>query len=85
MKKYVLCTMVFLAFALPAAAESSRRTTADLFEENDAAAMRRQPSAAEIRAENYRKMYQVCDENDRCEDREESRVRPSWPVLPIGQ
>ncbi len=68
MKKSIFIFIALLAFALLAAAESYRKTTSDMYMESYVATMRRQTgmSAAEVRAEEYRNHYEICDENHNC-------------------
>jgi hypothetical protein len=65
-------TIIFLAawllmFALFAFAESYRKTTADMY----------RSSAAEIRADQYRSMYEVCDEHHNCTNVNGGKPQPA--------
>ncbi|MBI3313558.1 MAG: hypothetical protein HYZ83_04940 [Candidatus Omnitrophica bacterium] len=65
--KMMTYLFIFLTgFALSAYPELSRKTTADMYWESYMTHMRRQTSAAEIRADSYREMYEVCDKHHEC-------------------
>ena len=69
MNKWIFLFITMLAFMLLAFAEPSyRKTTSEMYQDSYAAAMRRQTgmSAAEIRAEEYRSRYEICDEHHNC-------------------
>ena len=68
MKIMTYLFILLMGFALSVYPELSRKTTADMYLESYMAHMRRQTSAAEIRADSYREMYEVCDEHHRCTD-----------------
>ena len=64
-----LVGLLIMAAGAYAYAEHFRATTADLYRESYAAQVRKQAgygSVNEIRAENYRAMYEQCDKNHNC-------------------
>lgn len=69
MKKVIL-VLTLLTLALLFIAQAYRRTTADVYQESYRADMRRQTgmSAAEVRAEEYRSRYEICDKHHNCTD-----------------
>ncbi len=77
---YFLIIMIGLTFS--AYSESFRKTTSDIYMESYAAQMRRQTgqSIAELRAEEYRRIYEACDEHHNCANEtagEENRPQQS--------
>ena len=69
MNKRTFFFNTMLAFMFLAIFEPSyRKTTSEMYVESYTAAMRRQTgmSAAEIRAEEYRFRYEICDEHYNC-------------------
>ena len=77
--------IIMTGLALNAYPESLRETTADRYMESYAAQMRRQTgsSAAEVRAENYRHLYEKCDEHHHCTNKtagEEARPKQSRKI-----
>ncbi len=62
---FLIC---FMTVAHPAAGQLYRKTSDDLFRESYAAQMSRQMgyNAAEIRAGEYRTMYETCDSHHNC-------------------
>ena len=63
---YLLIFLGIISAAL--FAESFRKTASDMYMESYAAQMRRQTgqSIAEIRTEEYRGLYEICDEHHNC-------------------
>ncbi len=69
MEKWIFLFIGMLALALLVSAEASyRKTISDMYMESYAAAMRRQTgmTAAEVRVEEYRSRYEICDEHHNC-------------------
>ena len=68
MRNFILLFISLLLLAVFGFAESYRKTTSDMYMESYVATMRRQTgnSAAEIRAEEYRNRYEICDDQHNC-------------------
>jgi len=68
MKTMTYLFVMMIGFTLNAYSEPFRKTNADMYTESYMAQMRRQTglSAAEVRAENYRRLYEKCDEHHNC-------------------
>ena len=68
MRNFILLFISLLLLAMFGFAESYRKTTSDIYMESYVATMRRQTgvTAAEIRAEEYRNRYEICDEHHNC-------------------
>lgn len=69
MKKRVFLIVGFLVAAVFVLFESYHQTAADLYQESYAAQMRKQmgySGIADDRAEQYRKLYEVCDKQHNC-------------------
>ncbi len=60
--------IMMIGLTLNAYLEPLRKTTSDMYTESYRVQMRRQTglSAAEVRAENYRRLYEKCDQHHNC-------------------
>ncbi len=65
---YLFIVLLISGLTLNAYSEPFRKTAADMYAESYMAKMRRQTglSTAEVRAENYRRLYEKCDEHYNC-------------------
>lgn len=95
MKNMTLFLMMVAVLSVLVVAEAYRRTTSDMYRDSYMATMRRQSGAgsAEMRADQYRSMYDVCDEHHNCSNVtagalvqpvEEARRNQVEPVKPFA-